>query len=59
MSNFYVRKAEKSDIEEILKIYAGAREFMKKNGNPTQWGDSWPLDEDIKKKALFYNNIAL
>ena len=49
MSNFYVRKAEKSDIEEILKIYAGAREFMKKNGNPTQWGDSWPLDEDIEK----------
>lgn len=49
MSNFYVRKAEKSDLEEILKIYAGAREFMKKNGNPTQWGDSWPLDEDIEK----------
>ncbi len=49
MPNFYVRKAEKSDLEEILKIYAGAREFMRKNGNPTQWGDSWPLDEDIKK----------
>ncbi len=49
MSNFYIRKAEKSDFEEILKIYAGAREFMKKNGNPTQWGDSWPLDEDIEK----------
>lgn len=49
MSNFYVRKAEKSDLEEILKIYAVAREFMKKNGNPTQWGDSWPLNEDIEK----------
>lgn len=49
MQKFYIRKAEKSDLEEILKIYACARKFMKKNGNPTQWGDSWPLDEDIAK----------
>lgn len=58
MPNFYIRKAEKSDLEKILRIYAGAREFMKKNGNPTQWGDSWPLDEDIEKNINEKNQLV-
>ena len=58
MPNFYIRKAEKSDLEKILQIYAVAREFMKKNGNPTQWGDSWPLDEDIEKNISEKNQLV-
>ena len=40
-----------------LDIYARAREFMAKNGNPTQWGDNYPspelLEEDIDTNRLF------
>ena len=53
-----IRKAEVKDLEEILKIYAGAREYMHSHGNPTQWPDaSYPsrelLEEDIKLGRLF------
>lgn len=43
-----IRKATPSDLPEIEKIYACAREQMRKNGNPTQWGDSYPAVETIK-----------
>ena len=26
-------------MAKILEVYARARDFMAKNGNPTQWGD--------------------
>lgn len=52
-----IRNAETKDFDEILEIYAIAREFMKKAGNPTQWKDSWPpvdlLKEDIANNRLF------
>ena len=44
-------------MARILDIYARAREFMAKNGNPTQWGDNYPspelLEEDIDTNRLF------
>ncbi len=52
-----IRSANYGELNEILKIYASAREFMKKTGNPTQWGNSYPpediIKEDIIKKQLF------
>ena len=36
------RGAVRGDLAQILKIYARAREFMAENGNPTQWGTSYP-----------------
>lgn len=49
--------AEKSDLGEILGIYAKAREFMKRSGNPTQWGDSRPAlattERDIAEGRLY------
>lgn len=52
-----IRTAEISDLSEILAIYASAREFMRKSGNPGQWGDSHPpremLEDDIAKKRLY------
>ena len=42
-----VRKSTYSDFPEIMKIYSYARELMKKNGNPTQWGDKFPREEKV------------
>ena len=36
-----------ADLPEIRKVYAYARELMKQNGNPTQWGDKFPPEEKI------------
>ena len=51
------RGAVRADLPRILDIYARAREFMAKNGNPTQWGDNYPspelLEEDIDTNRLF------
>ena len=35
------------DLPAIRNCYAYAREQMKKNGNPTQWGDKSPAEELI------------
>lgn len=43
-----VRPASEEDIPRISEIYAAAREYMKRTGNPTQWGDQKPLPEDIE-----------
>ena len=52
-----VRTAVPGDLPELLRIYAAAREAMKRAGNPTQWGDHRPsretLEEDIRQKDLF------
>lgn len=48
-----IRKATISDLDEIMNIYSLAREFMKKNNNPNQWGDTYPsrelIENDINK----------
>lgn len=48
-----IRKAKLDDLEDILNIYSYAREYMKKNGNGTQWGNTHPakylIEDDIKK----------
>ncbi len=42
-----IRLADISDLESILPIYAYAREQMRQNGNPDQWGTDWPSAERI------------
>ena len=47
-----IRKTAESDLDQIMKIYAGARDFMAKTGNPNQWGPTnWPPE------ALIRNDI--
>lgn len=53
-----IRKATRSDLESILPIYSYAREQMKQNGNPNQWGDTRPSVETIKKD-IENNNLYL
>ena len=52
-----IRSAEFDDLPRILDIYAEARAFMRRNGNPNQWWDYHPaesiLREDIPKKQLY------
>ena len=51
------RKANISDLDEIMYIYSLAREFMKKNDNPNQWGDTYPsrelIEDDINKGVCY------
>ena len=51
-----IRKATISDLDEIMDIYSLAREFMKKNNNPNQWGDTYPsrelIEDDVNKGVL-------
>ena len=55
------RGARRSDLEQILKIYARAREAMAASGNSSQWGDSYPpkemLEEDIDANRLFIYTV--
>lgn len=44
-----IKKAKEGQLNEIMKIYAHAREFMANNGNPTQWGNSYPSTEMVRK----------
>lgn len=54
---YQIRQAHNSDLERILEIYAFARTFMEKTGNPTQWGRIYPpremLEEDIRLGNLY------
>lgn len=43
-----IRKTQLTDLETLRQIYAHAREQMKQNGNPSQWGDSHPSESVIQ-----------
>ena len=51
-----IRNARAEEIEKIMEIYDGAREFMCKAGNPTQWSNYPPrelIEDDIKREKLY------
>lgn len=52
-----IEKAKLEDLPYILKIYEVARNYMKENGNATQWMNNYPpkelLEEDIKEGILY------
>jgi RimJ/RimL family protein N-acetyltransferase len=54
---YQIRKAQMEDFDRILEIYAYARSFMAKTGNPTQWGNHYPpldmLHADIPAGNLY------
>ena len=43
-----IRKARLDDIDEMMKIYDAAREFMRSVGNASQWGNGYPSRETIE-----------
>ena len=52
-----IRLATQNDIKEIFAVYERARAFMRDNGNPTQWGSTYPPESlvrsDIEGKHLY------
>jgi len=52
-----IRLAVPSDLPRLLEIYATARAYMRRTGNPTQWGGNHPtpeiLAEDIALERLY------
>lgn len=52
-----IRKATETDLPRLLEIYKIARQFMRQNGNPSQWPDHYPdpalLQEDIRAGQLY------
>ena len=56
-----IRNATAVDLDQILAVYQTARTFMAANGNPTQWGTTYPapelLEEDIRRSRLFVDEV--
>lgn len=54
---YHVRHAAAADLPRIEEIYAYARQFMARTGNPNQWGTTNPptaqLVEDIAEGKLY------
>ena len=43
-----IRKSAPEDIPEMLEIFAAARRFMARTGNPGQWSEDYPGEELLK-----------
>ena len=43
-----IRPATIADIEAAAEIYANAKEYMKKSGNPDQWSGDYPSGYDVQ-----------
>lgn len=54
-----IRKSTIDDLEELLGIFKYAREQMKLNGNPTQWGNTEPSIEIIKNDIMSGNSYII
>ena len=52
-----IRHARSKDMEKLLALFAGARQFMAEKGNPNQWWGGYParelLESDIAKQQLY------
>ncbi len=48
-------KASLDELDEIMDIYSEAREYMRANGNATQWSGGYPQKELIKGDILSEN----
>lgn len=55
----HFRAATMHDFDEIERIYAHARELMAMNGNPTQWGNTFPLPQSTREDIQLHRLILL
>ena len=57
--HMYIRKSQETDLARMEEIYALARDFMKKNGNPRQWAsNSWPPSDLLRKDIASGNSYV-
>lgn len=59
MTMYTIQKAKITDLPQLEKIYAGAREKMRAAGNPNQWGNNYPPTELITKDILLGRNYIV
>ena len=52
---YQIRKAKIDDLPRVLEIYAHARDFMARTGNPDQWGNHYPPLEMLEADILAGN----
>lgn len=52
-----IQKTKLKDLDIVMEIYKKARQFMKDNGNPFQWGNNYPsrdlINSDIEKDMSY------
>lgn len=52
-----IRHANPADLDRVMEIYARAQQFMRENGNPTQWSNVYPtrglIEDDIAKQISY------
>lgn len=53
------RHATMQDLPQIRKNYAHARELMARNGNPTQWGTTFPREEVVLDDIANHRTMLL
>lgn len=53
------RHATMQDYPQMERIYAHARELMARNGNPTQWGNTFPRPEVVREDIANHRTILL
>ncbi len=54
-----IRKTAPADLPRILEIYAQARQFMLKNGNPRQWYNrNWPPEHLLRQDIAEGNSYV-
>lgn len=50
MTAMRIRQTRPEELDEVMGIYAHAREFMAEHGNPNQWGPTkWPPRDLIER----------
>jgi len=54
-----VRYTKIEDLNEVMKIYAHARNQMKLNGNPNQWKNTNPKEETIRNDIKNKNSYVI
>jgi len=54
-----IRKARLSDIDSIAAVYEYARQQMRLNGNPRQWGTEYPSPEMIRDDIVQGNSYVV
>ena len=54
-----IRKSTLQDLDRMMEIYASARAFMARHGNPNQWGPThWPPGALIRKDIADGNSYV-
>ena len=52
-----IRKAELAELDQIMTVYADARDYMRESGNKTQWSGGYPSEglvrADIEAGLLY------